>query len=483
MNLTVKDIDNIEKWWTEKSRVNFLAYRKYIRHKSLKDGWFVHELSRILQNFYIDYKQKKRPVYIINTPPQHGKSWSIIDFVTWILGREPHTKLIFSAFTDRLGIRCNTALQRTISNPKYSKIFPTLEKPGICNSDFIEFAHKDDIGLPDKYGFFRNTTVRGSIVGDTIDIGIIDDPVKGKLEARSLTISENVWDWYDFDFDSRLSEYAGVLIVMTRWVTHDLTARIEKSNPNVKIFNFQAIAEKDEKYRKAGEPLFPELKSLEFLESKRKRSSSEVWGSLYQGKPTIDGGNLFKDSWWKWYRILPKLSYKFITMDTAQKTKTQNDYTSMMCWGVGVDNNLYLLDKIRKKFEAPDLRKAAEIFYRKHAVKRKTIDDPVLRGVYIEDKSSGSSLIQELQRIRIPVHEVQRNIDKYTRGQDASPFVELGYIYLNTEIDEIDNLLLEGREFPNGQNDDEIDNLMQAIEITYINEQVKTSLEAAMEAD
>ncbi len=34
-------------------------------------------------------------------------------------------------------------------------------------------------------GSFRNTTVRGAINGEALDLGIIDDPIKGREEANT----------------------------------------------------------------------------------------------------------------------------------------------------------------------------------------------------------------------------------------------------------------------------------------------------------
>lgn len=456
-----------------------------MRHGLFINSWFMTEISRVLQQFYLDYKNKKRPVYILNTPPQHGKSFSVSDLISWITGLDPITKFIYASYAERLGKRANKFLQRTYETEKYKKIFPNLNitnpnNRGIVNSELIETWDINNIA---DTGFFRNTTVGGSITGDTQDIGIIDDAVKGRKEARSMVVSQTIWEWFEDDFGTRLSEYGGILIIMTRWVTHDLTARILEMNPDVKLFNFQAIATKDEKYRDAGDPLFPELKSLEFLEKKKKMSSPESWDSLYQGNPTIEGGNKIKDSWWQWWTILPPLKYKFITADTAQKKNTYNDWTDFKCWGFGIDENIYLLDHLREKMNAPELRRKAEIFYRKHDTPRLKVGDPVLRTMYIEDKSSGIGLIQELEEKNLKITPVPRDTDKITRCEDASPYIKAGRVFLNVEIPDVDNTTKEAREFPDSEFDDDLDTVFIAIEVAFINKSISGNLEAAMEAE
>ena len=71
----------------------------------------------------------------------------------------------------------------------------------------------------------------------------------------------------------------------------------------IRVLTYKAIADKDEDNRMEGEPLFPEHKSLKFLEDVRVKMAAESWESLYQQSPIITGGNIFKDEYWKWYKI------------------------------------------------------------------------------------------------------------------------------------------------------------------------------------
>jgi hypothetical protein len=48
----------------------------------------------------------------------------------------------------------------------------------------------------------------------------------------------------------------------------------------------------------------------------------------------------------------------------------------------------------------------------------------------VEDKVSGTGLIQTLRREGIPIVPVQRNKDKLSRGYDAAPFIESGNVLL-----------------------------------------------------
>ena len=70
-------------------------------------------------------------------------------------------------------------------------------------------------------GSFRNTTVNGQ----SLDLGFIDDPLKGRAEASSKANRDKVWNWFTNDFFSRFSDHAAFLMVMTRWHLDDPMGR------------------------------------------------------------------------------------------------------------------------------------------------------------------------------------------------------------------------------------------------------------------
>ena len=482
-HMNYQTVSAVDDFWIQKSRVNFLAYRQYLRHGSFLYNWFIIDLCRQFQQFYVDYRAGKRPVLLISVSPQHGKSWCATDFISWIAGLDPTLRIIYASYSDVLGKRCNNAQKRIMASPKYKKIFPGTNlsvtgRSALKTSTHLEYVDMNDLATG---GQFRNTTINGSVTGESLDIGIIDDSVKGREQAESMVISNKIWDWYTNDFGTRFSDHAGLVVIMTRWTPHDLVGRILETGVEATVVNYPAIATDDETHRDTGDPLFPELKSLQFLEKQKKVMSERDFEALYQGAPTVKDGNIFKDSWWRYYDTLPPLQYKFITVDTAQKDKTQHDWTVFHCFGKGIDGNIYLLDRLRGKYTSPKLRKVAEKFYRKHDTPRRQVGDPLLRSMSIEDKSSGSGLIQELRALRLNVKEVPRPKDKVIRGCDAAVFIELGYVHLPAApgID-TSNLTKEAREFPNSEFDDEIDTLMTAVEIEYINKRGAVLLPGAV---
>lgn len=412
---------------------------------------------------------------IIEAPPQHGKSEAISDFISWVAGKHPELKTIFASFSERLGVRSNLKLQRLYTRKVYQDIFPQTKinsKNVVTGVNYLR--NREILEYCEKGGYFRNTTVQGSITGESLDLGVIDDPIKGREAANSETTRNKTWEWFTDDFFTRFSENAGFLMILTRWHIDDPAARLINSDKSVKVLKYKAIAEVDEKHRREGEALIPEHKSIEFL-LKRKGIMGANFEALYQQNPIIKGGNLIKYDWFKWWTVLPELSHLIITIDTAQKTKEINDFTVMQCWGVARNKDIFMLDMVRGKFEAPQLRHTAKVFYHKWDNYSLNGSKVSLRKMYIEDKSSGSSLIQELRQDKLKIGDIQRNRDKVSRVMDYSPHIEAGRVYLNEKIPHTQALVDECLAFPNGKHDDTIDPLMDGIEISQLQRQGLTA--------
>ena len=462
--LNSRTLELVKELRLREARESFFAYRKLTNPK-LKTGWWQEEVCNQLQQFYDDLIANKRPQLVIQAPPQHGKSDLIVSFISWLAGKSPDLRTIYTSFSERLGVRANLKLQRLYDSAIYQDIFPDTK---INNSNAVTVSgqflrNREILEYCNTTGYFRNTTVGGSITGEGLDLGVIDDPIKGRKEANSKTVRDGVWDWFTDDFFTRFSENAGLLCILTRWHVDDPISRLISQNPNVKVLSYPAIATTDEQHRKEGEALFPEHKSLEFLLERKKVMDTTSWLSLYQQSPIVLGGEIIKGEWFKRYPMLPKMEYRKIYADTAQKKGKQNDYTVFECWGYS-DGSAYLIDLVRGKWESPELRRKANDFWHKHTA----IKNGELRQFCIEDKASGTGLIQDIKNVdKIPVVGIQRNTDKLTRVQDALPYIESGFVYLPDNSPFVSDFIAECEAFTaddGHDHDDQIDPMCDAID-------------------
>lgn len=183
--------------------------------------------------------------------------------------------------------------------------------------------------------------------------------------------------------------------------------------------------------------------------------------------PRPPGGGMFKDRYWKYYEVLPPDIYVMrIYGDTAQKTKEHNDFSVFQCWARSRSMGIFLIDQCRGKWEAPELESQLVSFWNKH----KPTLYKVLGAsqVKVEDKSSGSSLIQSIKKdYLIPIEGIQRNTDKVLRAMGVVKYFASGYIHLPMDAEWLHDYKEEFGKFTplmTHKHDDQIDPTMDAVE-------------------
>ena len=436
---------------------------------TFQQGWFNRIIAAELQQFYFDVMAGKQPRLIIQAPPRSGKSELFSRrFPAWAFGQNPNLQMIAASYSADLSSRMNRDVQRIIDSEEYAGVFPETSfssntsasinsQKNIRNSEIFEIAGSS--------GSYRSAGVGGGITGMGADIAIIDDPVKDAKEANSQTYRDSVWDWYTSTFYTRLSPKSGILLGMTRWHEDDLAGRLladmKNGGDQWRVVSFPAIAEEDEQYRKEGDALHPERYDLTNLTKIKKAVGTQTWNALYQQRPSSKGGDVIKSAWFKRYSVLPLMRRVIIAGDTAQKVKQHNDFSVFIVAGIGIDGGLYIIDLIRGKWEAPELERKLEDIWNKYRASHKA------QSVYIEDKSSGTGLIQSIQRKRnIPIKGVQVDADKYTRVLGIQGFIESGYVFLPDGAEWVEDFLSECEKFTatdSHKHDDQVDTLTMAI--------------------
>ncbi len=196
--------------------------------------------------------------------------------------------------------------------------------------------------------------------------------------------------------------------------------------------------------------------------------SKHVFASQYQQSPRALGGNIIKGEYFVRYTQLPKIKYRKVFADTAQKTKERNDYSVFEEWGLGVDGRIYLIDMIRGRWEAPELQRRAIAFWAKCKA-REVEHYGQLRELKVEDKSSGTGLIQTLKLPphNIPVKPIERLTDKLTRCMDGLPYIENGSVCVPADAPFTSDFIAENESFSADDThdfDDQVDPELDAIE-------------------
>jgi len=303
---------------------------------------------------------------------------------------------------------------------------------------------------------------------------IIDDPLKPEDAERPLARA-NINRRWDTTLKSRLAhEDVPVIVIMQRLHQEDFSGFLLRGQGGCHWHHLCLPAVIDQKpapkYSHARPiahglppgPLWPE--KLDQAGLKALQADAYTYSAQYMQRPGTRGGSLFRSKWLKSYTHLPTLEYRMIFADTAQKTGQEHDYSVFQCWGKEHGGpNIYLIDQLRGKWEEPDLIDIAKRFWRKHDDAGHEVVLGRLRAMAIEDKVSGTALIQYLRRAGIPVQAITRTRDKRTRARDVTPVMACGYVHLPKYEDwygEYETAILS---FPKGPHHDQGDPTMVGI--------------------
>src|SRR6516164_2865877 len=398
---------------------------------------------------------------IINLPPRHLKSLlASIAFPAWCLGHDPSAQILCVSYAQDLADKLARDCRLIMMTRWYQRIFPTRLSP---------HRHAVQEFITTRQGYRLATSTGGVLTGRGADLMLIDDPSRPE-EALSDPRRNATNEWYLNTLYSRLNDKCrgGIVIIMQRLHEDDLVGHVLGQEP-WEVVSFPAIAEADEVHaidtiwgprcftRRPGEALHPAREPLFVLENIRRTIGEYNFAGQYQRAPAPLGGGLVKAEWFKRYddKERPEGFDRIVqSWDTANKATELSDFSVCTTWGVK-GKNVYLLGLLRQRLEYPALKRAVR-------------DQQNLYGattVLIEDKASGTQLIQEL--IADGCHGVTRyqpTSDKIMRMHAQTAMIENGFVSIPQGAPWLAQYLHEMAVFPNGKHDDQVDSTAQFLE-------------------
>lgn len=407
---------------------------------------------------------------IINMPPRYSKTELAVKlFSAWCYVKNPKCEFIHLSYSDILALDNSESIKSVLKSDEFQKLWPHVQIK----------ANKDSKKAwgTEQGGVFYATAAGGPITGfgagklddftGKTGFGgaiIIDDPLKPD-DAYSDPKRNGVNRRWDETIKSRFnSTKTPCIVIMQRLHEEDFCGMLLKDEEyDFRHLVLPAIVDEGLPTEHA---LWPQKHSLGALKAMQKKNSYMFSGQMQQ-RPSPLGGGILKGSWFGRYSVVPPLKYRAIFIDTAQKAKERNDYQVAEEWGLGEDGYLYLLDVLRNKFEAYELESRIPDFWNAKRANK----NGRLRYMAVEDKSSGTELIQKIRRkIKpvIPVREIPRGpaANKLTRVMDVQGYIESGYVKIPTEAPWVHDFVKECESFTADDthaHDDQIDPMCDAI--------------------
>lgn len=481
----------------ERSLLDFTRYFFFQRHAlKFKVNWHHVLIARELEKVMTGETEN----LVINVSPGSSKTeLAVIAFMAWGIALNPRSRFLHLSGSDQLALLNSETTKDVIESDHYQAFWPLKIA---ADADSKKRWNVEVNGQ--KAGGVYATSIGGQVTGFRAGhmaegfqgALIIDDPIKPEDAFNKAALNKANRKLLSTVKSRRANPKTPIVLIMQRVGEGDSTEFIEKGNlgRNFKFVKIPALVTKevieklapdllpmadarevDDKgrfsYWPYKEPL-QELLSLEKgegVDSEGARVSRFVYASQYDQSPRALGGSLIHGQHFFRYRaeVLPKILYRKVFADTAQKTKTYNDYSVFGEFGMGEDGKGYLLDLIRGKWESPELKRRATAFWAK-AKNRDVNKYGQLREMPVEDKSSGTDLIQTLKLppYNIPVKEIQRNTDKVMRVLDALPYIEVGLVGVPEDAPFTNDFIAECEAFSadmSHRNDDQVDVLVDMV--------------------
>ncbi len=233
---------------------------------------------------------------LVLMPPGSAKStYASVVFAAWWFHRHPGTSVIAASHTAELAAHFGRGV-RSLVNEHAPHLGYALERDNHAAHRFAT----------DNRGSYFATGLGGAITGRRADLVLIDDPVRSHAEAEGAGYREAAWGWYRSELLPRLKPGGRVVLVMTRWHTDDIAGRLLAGDDGWRVLQLPALAEADDPLqREIGDVLWPEWEDRTALERKRVALGERTWAALYQQRPMVDGGNLFRSAAIETVEVMP----------------------------------------------------------------------------------------------------------------------------------------------------------------------------------
>ncbi len=427
-------------------RSSYASYCYFVHKDKWYDTRFHKFLANKVQEFVETVTGNPYDILVLSTPPQHGKSTTVTEtFPSWYEGKYPHKRCLVTGYNDdfagKFGRRNKAKLE------EYGK--------PIFNIALSKSSDRD-IEIAEHGGRIITRGIMSGITGNAADLIIIDDPIKNRQEADSVTYRERLWEEWQNSIKTRTQAGTKIIIIQTRWHEDDLAGRVARLEKNVEVINIPVEAEEgDILGRNVGDALCPEIgKGNEWLKEFKEgyKDGMRAWNALYMGRPTSAEGNIFKREWWQYYDNIPdKMPLKVISVDATFKGNDTNDFVAIEVWGK-LNGDFYLIDMIRRRMDFPETMKAIKVMDEKY---------PDRHSILIEDKANGPAVISMLRHEIPGIVAITPEGSKESRANAVTGIVESGNVYLPRYSDFTSTFVEEFASFPNGVHDDLVDSATQ----------------------
>jgi len=435
---------------------------------------------------------------VINIPPRTLKTTAVTKaWPAHVWASKPATKFLTASYGGDLAIDHALGTRDILRHPWYQRRWPIR----LAGDQDVKSYYKNTVG---GYRVATSPTGRGTGYGG--DIQIIDDPINVR-DGNNRVVLDRTLKWWTETMPSRRNDprTARRVVVMQRVAEDDVAGWCiehgwthlnlpNEYNPARRCITVRKSLETGKRVTwkdprgKAGDLLFPTRLTADVSAELKKTLGSYAYAGQYNQEPAPDDGSaIFPAEQWGRYRSLPvgadgKLRVPddaIVSWDMtftgkarpgeggagAKRRRAGNpDFVVGALWyRYGAET--YRVDEVRGQWSFVQAKAAVMAFDQRC---RSAHPFPPRRHV-VEAKANGEAILSELRPVvpGLVGFNPDPYGDKLTRAWAWQPRQEAGQVWLPAEgcaqyAEWVAEYVHELRVFPNGRNDDRVDESSQA---------------------
>lgn len=382
-------------WLAYRMLTNFRMYVDWI-HLQIYGCPFVfdsvhYEIIQALQDF-ADGKYPTRNI-AINVMPGVGKSTLVQYWISWCFARCRSAMFLYISAVEDIAKELSTATRDIMLQPKWQRAYGVeIDNSKLTGAQASKKRWQLKSGGQNSGLIAR--TMSSSLLGlsagnpnaDGFPGGVVVDDPQGYEIVTQPYARENTIQIYKGPVESRRrGNSVGTVLIQQRLHINDLTGYLKRTEPeNWTFISVPALKQRDDgTYYSTCERVMGVEELL-----KMKENDPYKFYAMYQQEPIQTGGSYYHDSDFQYYTALPQMQQTFIATDFAFRKEQDKDRTVFMHLGLGMDNNVYLLNYIAFRDDVIGVAKRfVEFFFKCREV------DPNLMTIIVEKSVANMALI------------------------------------------------------------------------------------------
>lgn len=398
----------------------------------------------------------------ISAPRGSAKTTIISVLLSWIIGHNPHIRIILCSYSEEVALTISVAIKLIIDSENYQKVFPKIKRSSRWRdkSWFIDRTYAG-LNYPLKDPTLLAVGASGAIASRRADLIVLDDPIKSGKDIANPSIRADQVRWWSEVLSPTLVPQGRALVLCTRYRVDDIHGTLFTAENNWNVINQQAIIKNEDGEE---ESYWEDYMPLSFLRQKREEDPV-AFASQYQNQPMIEENQVIKPEWILVGAVPGKFEKIAVGLDLAASKKDTAHYSAYTVSGVS-SGKYYVLKNKRGRWTLNDTIIELLNVYRDFAKITNRFS------FQIESVAYQVAFVSEFKRrclelnLRMLIEEVKLKGDKLTRLYGISGLFENQLIIFN-ELADLSILKDEILNFGVCAFDDCVDSMVHSLNKIY----------------